>query len=114
MTFINIKPEKITFGVIVGNGDVFPEHLAKEGREDIIKVLNELNFDYVILTENDTKDGVVETHEDAKKCGKLFKINKEKIDGILIILPNFGDEKGIAETLKIADLNVPLLIQASS
>jgi len=114
MTFINIKPEKVTFGVIVGNRDVFPDHLAKEGREDIIKVLNELNFDSVILTENDTKDGVVETHEDAKKCAELFKINKEKIDGILIVLPNFSDEKGIAETLKIADLNVPLLIQASS
>ena len=114
MTFIEVKPEKITFGVIVGNRDVFPDHLAKEGREDIIKVLNELNFDYVILTENDTKYGVVESYDDAKKCAGLFKINKEKIDGILIVLPNFGDEKGIAETLKIADLNVPLLIQASS
>ena len=114
MTFINVKPEKITFGVIVGNRDVFPDHLAREGREDIIKVLNELNFDYVLLTENDTKYGVVETHEDAKKCAELFKQNREKIAGVLLCLPNFGDEKGIAETLKIADLNVPLLIQASS
>lgn len=78
MIFIDVKPEKITFGVIVGNRDVFPDHLAREGREDIIEVLNELNFDYVILSENDTKYGVVETYDDAKKCAELFKINKKK------------------------------------
>lgn len=61
MSFINKVPQKITFGIIVGNRDVFPDHLAREGREEIIEVLNELNFDYVILTENDTKYGVVET-----------------------------------------------------
>ena len=34
------------------------------------------------------------------------------IDGILVTLPNFGDEKGVADTLKLADLNVPVLVQA--
>ncbi|GAH29781.1 unnamed protein product, partial [marine sediment metagenome] len=42
------------------------------------------------------------------------KTSKEKIGGIIVILPNFGDEKGVANTLKLADLNVPVLIQASS
>lgn len=28
------------------------------------------------------------------------------------MLPNFGDEKGVADTLKLANLNVPVLIQA--
>ncbi len=114
MSFIYMKPEKITFGIIVGNRDVFPDHLAKEGRDEITELLSILNFDYIILDENATKFGVVETHEDAKKCAELFKANREKIDGILVILPNFGDEKGIAETLKMADINVPVLIQASS
>ncbi len=114
MTFINVKPEKITFGVIVGNRDVFPEELARKGRLEIIELMEDMGYDYVILGENDTKHGVVETYEDAKKCAELFKQNREKIAGVLLCLPNFGDEKGIAETLKIADLNVPLLIQASS
>jgi L-fucose isomerase-like protein len=116
MSFITKKGKegKTTFGVIVGNRDVFPDHLAKEGRLEIMDVLNELGYDYVILGENDTKDGVTETYEDAKKCAEIFKVNREKIKGILVILPNFGDEKGVANTLKLADIDVPVLIHSSA
>ena len=114
MSIMKTSNKNLAFGVIVGNRDVFPDHLAKEGRLEIISVLKELGFGYVILSERDTKDGVVESYSDAKKCAKLFKENKEQIVGIIIVLPNFGDEKGIANTLKISDLNVPILIQASS
>ncbi|MFW9899121.1 MAG: L-fucose/L-arabinose isomerase family protein [Candidatus Thorarchaeota archaeon] len=105
---------KPTFGVIVGNRDAFPDHLAKEGRVEIINVLNELGYDHVILGENETNFGAVETYSDAKKCAELFKKNSDKISGILIVLCNFGNEKGIVSTLKLANLNVPVLIQASS
>ncbi len=107
-------PEKITFGIIVGNRDVFPDHLAKKGRLEIIEVMEKMGYNYVILSVEDTKFGAVETYEDAKKCASLFKTYTEKIGGIIVILPNFGDEKGVANTLKLADLNVPILIQASS
>ena len=114
MTFIKTKIIETVFGVIVGNRDVFPDHLAKEGRLEIISVLNDLGYENVVLNENDTKFGVVETYSDAKKCAELFKKNKDRISGILIILPNFGDEKGIVNTLKLSDLDVPILIHASS
>ena len=114
MSIIKKSEEKQAFGVIVGNRDVFPDHLAKEGRLEIQSVLKELGYESVILSETDTKDGVVETYADAKTCAELFKENKEKIIGIIIVLPNFGDEKGISNTLKLSDLNVPILIQASS
>ncbi|MFX1378317.1 MAG: L-fucose/L-arabinose isomerase family protein [Promethearchaeota archaeon] len=114
MSILKKKFEKVTFGVIVGNRDVFPDNLAKEGRIEIIEVLNELGYDYVILSEDDTKFGVVETYQDAKKCAQLFKINKNKICGILVILPNFGDEKGIANAIKLSNLNVPVLVHAAA
>ncbi|MFX1573892.1 MAG: L-fucose/L-arabinose isomerase family protein [Promethearchaeota archaeon] len=114
MAFLTKYFESVTFGVIVGNRDVFPDHLAKKGRSAIIEVLNELNYDYVIISEEDTKYGVVESFQDAKKCANLFKANKDKIFGILVILPNFGDEKAIANTLKLSSINVPVLIHASS
>ena len=93
MSLIKPSEEKPVFGVIVGNRDVFPDHLAKEGRLEIISVIKELGYESIILSELDTKDGVVETYADAKKCAELFKGNKEKIIGIIIILPNFGDQK---------------------
>ena len=114
MSFLNKEIERATFGIIVGNRDVFPDHLATEGRTAITDVLKELNYDYVILNKGDTKFGVVETYEDAKKCAELFKLNNNKIIGILVVLPNFGDEKAVANTLKLANLNVPVLIQACS
>ncbi|MFX0082350.1 MAG: L-fucose/L-arabinose isomerase family protein [Candidatus Hodarchaeota archaeon] len=114
MSFLNKEIERVTFGIIVGNRDVFPDHLANEGRAAIVDVMKELSYDYVILSKEETKYGVVETYEDAKKCAKLFKESRDKINGILVILPNFGDEKGIANTIKLANLNVPVLIHASS
>jgi L-fucose isomerase-like protein len=103
---------RTTFGVIVGNRDFFPDRLVTEGRQDILNVLKELDIDAVILDEQATKLGGVETWEDAKKCAALFSQNRDRIDGILVILPNFGDEKGMADTIKLSGLQVPILVQA--
>ncbi len=48
-----------------------------------------------------------------KKCAKLFRDNYEKIDGVVVALPNFGDEIGVVATLDIAKLDVPVMVQAS-
>ncbi len=114
MSFIQHKKLKSSFGIILGNRDIFPDHLVKEGRKDIIEVMNELEYEFVILDEENTPLGAVETYSDAKKCAELFKKNSDKILGIILCLCNFGDEKAVANTLKIANLNVPILIQASS
>jgi len=114
MSFIQSKESKPTFGIILGNRDVFPDHLVEKGRKDIIDVMNELGYNYVILNKEDTPLGAVETYSDAKKCAELFKKNSDKILGIILCLCNFGDEKAVVNTLKLSELNVPILIQASS
>lgn len=103
---------RITFGVIVGNRGFFPATLAKEGRKEIIKILKGQGFNTVILSPAETKHGCVETWEDAQKCAELFKSHRDEIYGIIVTLPNFGDEKAIANTLRLADLKVPVLIHA--
>ncbi|MHA1146100.1 MAG: L-fucose/L-arabinose isomerase family protein [Candidatus Helarchaeota archaeon] len=102
----------LTFGVIVGNRAFFPDILAKQGRKDIIQTLQEMGHALVILDENEGTFGTVQTHQDARKCADLFKNNREKIDGIIVTLPNFGDEKAIANAIRWANLDVPILIQA--
>ncbi|KKM66672.1 hypothetical protein LCGC14_1478870 [marine sediment metagenome] len=82
MALFTKTTEKPTFGIIVGNRDVFPDKLVKEGRIEMIEVLQSLQYNYVILSENDTKFGCVETYNDAKKCTELFKKNAEKIGGV--------------------------------
>jgi L-fucose isomerase-like protein len=99
-------------GILIGNRDFFPDVLISEGRRDILAVCAEMGIEPVLLDESDSKGGAIETFADARKCADLFKQHREKIDGLIVVLPNFGDEKGIADTIKMAGLDVPVLVQA--
>ncbi len=108
-----MKGESSTsFGVIFGNRDFFPDSLVEEGRKEFLRVLNEEGYRAITLSTAETQYGAVETHEDAEKCARLFRAHRDKIDGIIVTLPNFGDEKAVAETLRLSGLNVPILIHA--
>lgn len=100
-----------TLGVIYGNRDFFPDMLVAEARKSIGKLFLELDIKAVQLGETDTKLGGVETHADARQCADLFRKHADEIDGVLVCLPNFGDEKAVADTLKLARLNKPILVQ---
>jgi L-fucose isomerase-like protein len=103
----------ITLGVILGNRDFFPDALISEARHDLVAVFKALDVEPIWLTESDSKRGAVETWTDAVKCGELFRTNRMRIEGILVCLPNFGDEKGVADAIRLSELNVPILVQAS-
>jgi L-fucose isomerase-like protein len=105
--------KKMTMGVIVGNRGFFPGHLAKEGRDQITQVLTKAGIDCVVMSPEESKYGAVETHDEAKRCAALFRKNSDRIDGVIVTLPNFGDERAIADTLRLARLNVPVLVQAT-
>ena len=98
---------QMTMGVVVGNRGFFPSHLATSGRLEMIAALEAAGVKPIVLTPEETAHGAVETYEDAKKCAALFRKHAAEIDGIIITLPNFGEERGLA------DLRVPVLIQAT-
>jgi L-fucose isomerase-like protein len=102
-----------TFGVIVGNRGFFPDVLARDGREEILRVLGEQGHKTYCLTPEESKFGSVETFADARRCADLFRSHGDEIDGVIVSLPNFGDERAIADTLRLARLNVPVLVQAT-
>lgn len=103
---------RATLGVIVGNRDFFPDRLVSEGRKDLLELFHSMDIEPVMLEETDTKLGSVETYAHAKACAELFRRNADRIEGILVSLPNFGDEKGVADAIKLSGLNVPILVQA--
>jgi L-fucose isomerase-like protein len=104
---------KMTIGVIVGNRGFFPHHLAKTGREEMIQALEQAGMDVVVLGPEQSKYGAVETYDEAKRCAELFKSKADTIDGVIVTLPNFGDERAIADTLRLSRLDVPVLVQAT-
>jgi len=105
--------KKMTMGVIVGNRGFFPDQLAKSGREEMMRALAQAGTDCVVLGPEESKHGAVETHEEAKRCAALFQKNRERLDGVIVTLPNFGDERAIADTLRLARLDIPVLVQAT-
>jgi L-fucose isomerase-like protein len=104
---------RVTFGLIVGNRGFFPGHLARDGRAEMLRALADEGFDAVVLEESATNYGAIESRDEAKAYADLFRRNRDRIDGIVVTLPNFGDERGVAETIRMAGLNVPVLIHAS-
>src|SRR5450755_2405116 len=104
---------KMTMGIIVGNRGFFPGQLAETGREEMIEALKKAGMDAVVLDPSQSKHGAVETRDEAKRCAELFRAQGGKIDGVVVTLPNFGDERAIADTLRLANLDVPVLVQAT-
>ena len=105
--------KQLCFGIIIGTRNYFNSDLAIDVRAQLLKILKDAGHDYVILPEDATPtQGSMETREDGMKCAKLFRENRDKIDGIIICLPNFGFEIGIINAIDLAELNVPILVQA--
>jgi L-fucose isomerase-like protein len=103
----------MTFGIVVGNRGFFPDHLAKTGREEIIQVLEAAGAKAIVLGPEESKYGAVETYAESQRCAELFKKHAEEIDGIIVTLPNFGEERGIVDAIRLSGLKVPVLVQAT-
>ena len=93
-----MSKKKMTMGLIVGNRGFFPDHLANSGREEVTAVLQKAGMDVVVLSPQESKCGAVTTREDVHRCVELFKKNRDSIDGIIVTLPNFGEERAIADS----------------
>ncbi len=109
---MNINLKQPVLGVIYGNRDFFPDQLVTEARADMAKVFAKFGIKAIQLGEQDSKLGGVETWQDAQLCAELFQRHSRAIDGILVCLPNFGDEKGVADAIRLSGLSVPVLVHA--
>jgi L-fucose isomerase-like protein len=106
------SPSAVTLGVVIGNREFFPDQLVAEARDDAINLFADCSIRPIMVSPKDTKLGGIESHADARKCADLFKQHRDEIDGVLVVLPNFGDEKGVTDAIRTAGLEVPVLVQA--
>jgi L-fucose isomerase-like protein len=104
--------KKTTLALFFGTRDFFPADPVLEARKEVLSLLDEIGVEAIVLDEEATPMGAVETWEQSKICAELFKVNRDRIDGILVILPVFGPERAVADTVKLSELQVPILVQA--
>ena len=101
-----------TFGVIISNRSFFPDHLVRTAREKLMAAMEQWEHQVIALSPEDTFLGQTMTYEEAKKCAALFRAHSAEIEGVIVCLPNFGEETGVADAIKMSGLNVPILVQA--
>ncbi|MCR8726135.1 L-fucose/L-arabinose isomerase family protein [Frigidibacter sp. ROC022] len=105
---------KVTLGVVIGSRAFFNGAPCRQAREDVLAHLERLGIDAVTLPFEATVNGAVQSIPDAQLYADHFKAHRDRIDGLVICLPNFGDEIAVAELVNRAKLNVPILLQASN
>ena len=101
---------KITFALYYGNRGFFPGSLFVGARKELKEAVKNAGFEYLEMDESLTRYGAVETIQEGKKYSDFLKDNYDKIDGVIVCLPNFGDENGAYHALK--NFNKPILMQA--
>ncbi|MFH1904230.1 MAG: hypothetical protein ABIK53_01735 [bacterium] len=105
-----MKTKKSTFALYFGNRGFFPATLLKGARSEMSAVLNKLGHKTLMLDANATRNGAVETVEEGKIFADFLQKNRGLFNGVILCLPNFGDETGAVTALK--DAGVPILIHA--
>ena len=101
---------KTTFALFFGNRGFFPASLMKEAREELPRVLDGWGYQSLIMPAEATRYGAVETTDEGRAYADFLRENRGRYDGIILCLPNFGDETGAVAALK--DAGVPILLQA--
>lgn len=101
---------KSRFALFFGNRGFFPGSLMTAAREELTRTLHDLGHETLLLEADATRLGAVETPREGEVYARFLKANEGKFDGVILSLPNFGDENGAVAALK--DAGVPILIQA--
>lgn len=101
---------KTTFALYFANRGFFPGESIASAREEMSQAVTSAGYDYLCMEESLTRWGAVETIEEGEKYAKFLEEHKGEYDGIIMCLPNFGDENGASVALK--DVDVPVLVQA--
>ncbi len=102
--------KKITFALFFANRGFFPGEVIADARREMIEAVTGAGFDYIAMDESLTRYGAVETIAEGKKYAEFLENNRGSFDGVIVCLPNFGDENGATVALKGA--GVPILVQA--
>jgi len=101
---------KTTFALFFGNRGFFPASHMSGAREELARELKKLGYDVLMMPADATRYGAVETPEEGEKYSRWLRENRGKFGGVILSLPNFGDENGAVAALKEA--GVPIFIQA--
>lgn len=98
------------FALYFGNRGFFPESLIGTAREEMAAAVRAAGHDYLMPPAEMTRYGAVETRDEGYAYAAWLQSHAGAYDGVILSLPNFGDENGAVAALR--DAGKPILIQA--
>ena len=98
------------FAIYFGNRGFFPGELVASAIADFKRVLAASGHEALVMEGAGTRYDAVETPEEGRKYADFLAAHRGEYDGVILSLPNFGDENGAVVALR--DAGVPILVQA--
>ncbi|MCY3020117.1 MAG: hypothetical protein NTW87_13955 [Planctomycetota bacterium] len=105
-----MKHDKTTFALFFGNRGLFPASLIASARDEMTRALDTQGHTTLLLDAGATRHGGVETVAEGRRYARFLEEHRGRFGGVIVCLPNFGDENGAVAALQ--DAGVPVLIQA--
>jgi len=102
--------KRTTFALFFGNRGFFPASVIAGARKEMKERVEQLGYGTLVMPATATPHGAVETVADGEKYAAWLTTKRGQFDGVILCLPNFGDETGAVVALREA--GVPILIQA--
>lgn len=102
--------KQMTFALYFANRGFFPETLIAGARKEMAEAVTNAGYQYLIPEEEMTRYGAVETRAEGKRYAAWLKSHEGEYDGVIMCLPNFGDENG--GVAAVQDAGVPVLLHA--
>lgn len=101
---------KTTFALFYGNRGFFPASLIADARAELPRALGAMGHRTIAMDAAATRYGAVETVEEGRKFAAFLEAHRGEFGGVILTLPNFGDENGAVAALR--DAGVPILVHA--
>lgn len=98
------------FALFFGNRGFMPGELITGARKEMIEAVTRAGHEYLVMDENLTRYGAVETREEGRLYHDWLKSHEGEYDGVILCMPIFIDENGAVTALQ--DAGVPVLMQA--
>ncbi len=98
------------FALFFGNRGFMPGELITGARKEMIEAVTRAGHEYLVMEDNLTRYGAVETREEGRLYHDWLKSHEGEYDGVILCMPIFIDENGAVTALQ--DAGVPVLMQA--
>jgi L-fucose isomerase-like protein len=96
--------------LLVANRGFFPSSVIEAAYADMRRAAQAAGVELLEIDKQKVRYGAVETTRDGMVYRDFLQSHRGGYDGVIVCLPNFGDENGIKAAL--CDADVPVLLQA--